>query len=258
MRTENQLERIIGTITLVIVISVITVAFLWPFEHHRYCDNNETLGACSRDWLAVIVSFATFVGGVVAAWIVYKSVSPINGQLAEMRKQTAFIIGDQRPSLEIWTNNGGAVYRFRIVNWNRRPFLILKIRWNNSTFPAESVLQMDREEGRSGLFERSSAIRSDGTLDAWFEIEGWEDRSKPPEAKRFWQKATTNPVQISLSRQRALDAQLEVTGILCGEERSELVLRANIDSLVDLNPKRGQYVPMPYHNAALDSFDPHI
>jgi hypothetical protein len=69
---------------------------------------------CFRNWLGTIGAIAAVVAASVGSYFVY-------GQLAEQRRQTAFLIGDAPPTIEAhWYSATGRRARFAITNWNRR------------------------------------------------------------------------------------------------------------------------------------------
>ncbi|MBP1850540.1 hypothetical protein J2Z17_001977 [Rhizobium halophytocola] len=184
------------------------------------------------------------LGGWAAVTTALLTLVPVFLQLREMKRQTAFIVGDELPSVEILTNNDHAVYRFRIVNWNRRAFLINQIRWTNGPqIDLEPRLRTDKVTDEELKPDKHYEIQVDGRIEGWVPLEGWENRSRRPDAKFFWRYAMQDP-DMTFSPASELPVMLEVTGTLAGDVQRSVVLRAEAPTLVDPQPKRGG--PGPY------------
>lgn len=198
----------------------------------HFCEPDEN--DCFRQWVSAL---SGWVGGLVA----FVALWPIYLQLREMKRQTNFTVGDDLPTVEIWTNNNSAVYRFRVVNWNRRAFLIYEVRWIKAPkFEAEQSLRVDRETAdREGVTERVCEVDNRGVLAAWAVVEGWEDRGRPPDAKRFWRLATKDPTTVVFADGTNMAAEVEIVGELAGETRRRIRIRAKAPTLIDLSPSRG-------------------
>lgn len=78
-----------------------------------------------------------------------------------------------------------------------------------------------------------------GQLKAWAVVEGWENRSLKPEAKRFWQLATAEPTALVFDANEDMSAELEIVGQFAGQGHRPIVLKARAHTLIDLTPSRG-------------------
>jgi len=213
-----------------------TVVFLVIFEvwnwREKACPatNTEAFPVCVREWLMVIAAWLTFFGGGVAAIIVYKTLRPMRDQLSEARRQTAFIVGDERPFIEIWTHKSREVYRFRIVNWNRRILLVAKVEWIcEAEYEALPVLIGVDDRGE----RQERDLEPVGDLTTWIDMAGFINRSVGPPVTLFHQKASLS-TWINLPDEHP-PARIRVSGFLLGETREPITLEASIRSLMPEN-----------------------
>jgi hypothetical protein len=212
-----------------IVFAVVFEIWKWPAN---FCPAGtvEAPAVCLREWLIVIAGWLTFFGGVVAALFVYKTIKPMRQQLSEARRQTSFIVGDNRPFIEIWTHKKREVYRFRIVNWNRRILLISKVEWICAA-EYESLPVMIAVDDKGVHQERE--MEPDGSLVTWIDMDGFINRSGAPPVMLFHQKASLS-TWLNLPQEHP-PAQIRVSGFLLGETREPIVLEASIKSLMPEN-----------------------
>ncbi|WP_117196412.1 hypothetical protein [Rhizobium terrae] len=121
-----------GTLGLLFILAV------WNSQFDDLCTASEPAWLpwaqpeehCFREWISALSGWVGFGAAAIGAYFVYH-------QLNEQRKQTAFILGDGNPSVEVYTysmNCRRAV--FRIINWNRRTLTLRKISFGDgSNFP---------------------------------------------------------------------------------------------------------------------------
>jgi hypothetical protein len=210
----------------------VTSTEFWTVASGTLCLPEEK--NCLREWISAS-------SGWVAGAVALIALGPVILQLRELKRQTVFAIGDERPEIEIWTNNNHSVYRFRIVNWNRRAFLIQKVKWTSEVdFQAMPELLVGKElVGGGAQFESRIPIDENGRLAQWVAIEGWENRGLPPNVKRFWQIARTDPQQLNLPPGPGARAKIEVFGVLGGGGNKPVAITAVVPTLIDLIPNRG-------------------
>jgi hypothetical protein len=104
---------------LVLTSSVIAVVIVSHINSWPLCEGDK----CNvQDWLAATSGWVGFGTAAIAAYLVYH-------QLDQQKKQTAFLLGDGSPTIEIVRASGrmnsGALL---IVNWNRRALVIDSIK----------------------------------------------------------------------------------------------------------------------------------
>ena len=224
MQHHKQLDRIVGYSAIAVVTMIIGMATLWPFEHARYCGADETTGQCAREWLGVIIGAATVFGGVIAAWVVFKTIGPLQEQLAEMRRQTSFMLGNESPVVEFRPITTGRA-QLRLVNWNARAFTWRQVRfWPN--FEAGGAVIVT-------LGEHSHQIDTDGIIHPCIVLEGWENRSgRPPVVSLELAIGSDAQVQLTAAM-RDTPVTVVVVGELSGEARGQRRLSASetMDSL---------------------------
>ncbi|MGO6697612.1 hypothetical protein ACCS54_35830 [Rhizobium johnstonii] len=104
---------------LTLASSVILVIVLSHAADWRLCESDK----CNvQDWLSATSGWVGFGAALIGAYLVYH-------QLDQQKKQTAFLLGDGLPTIEIVRASGrmnsGALV---VVNWNRRALVINSIR----------------------------------------------------------------------------------------------------------------------------------
>jgi len=142
---------------------------------------------CFRDWLAALSGWVGFGAAAIGAYFVYH-------QLSEQRKQTAFILGDGEPTIEVYrsakisksrrTSRSGIV---RIVNWNRRSVYICAAR---VTIP-QGVVELSQMYGAAVTVPTQSPssiriIEPDGKIRNRPIIPGWLNRQDTPPYRDFF------------------------------------------------------------------------
>lgn len=118
-----------------------------------------------QDWLSASAGWVGFIAAAIGAFLVY-------GQLREQTKQTAFMVGDAPPTVEMvysaWANHRA---QFRIVNWNRR-----MIEVSHCRFKVENV-EVPQPYSLEYLNPDASFVIS-GNLVRY--IDGWINRQEEP------------------------------------------------------------------------------
>ncbi|MBD9372787.1 hypothetical protein IB238_09160 [Rhizobium sp. ARZ01] len=76
---------------------------------------------CLREWMAALSGWVGFTAAAIGTWFVF-------GQLKEQRRQTAFMLGDGKPTMEVYRSSGRKTSGIlRVVNWNRRTTVIDRV-----------------------------------------------------------------------------------------------------------------------------------
>ncbi|MDO3442222.1 hypothetical protein [Agrobacterium sp. V1] len=134
----------------------------------------------AQEWLSATAGWIGFAAAAVGAYIVF-------GQLEEQKKQTAFMLGDAPPSIELFrTATKTRVAQFDVTNWNRRRISIagVKIFCAGYDIPQPSHVTFKHPE-----IERKRVVKF--TIDEKHRIQyttllgGWLDRGSPPPFIRY-------------------------------------------------------------------------
>jgi hypothetical protein len=168
---------VIATLTFITLATVILLARLWselPVSAQTLCNDED----CTvQQWLAATAGWVGFAAAAIGAWLVF-------GQLREQKRQTAFLIGDGDPSVDLAAvatdHFSGAI---RVVNWNRRTVVLRSI--TISPRPPVNPLYLltiagDRdidEEGIEATPNDRSKMSEDGSPAIFPSLRGWEDRN---------------------------------------------------------------------------------
>jgi len=134
-----------------------------------------------QDWLSATSGWAGLVVAIFAAYYVYH-------QLSEQRKQTAFLIGDGTPTIEVFLcSMHGQRAIFRIVNWNRRVFSIRRIKIEIPGFITKPPVRLVFFEPNSEapVEKLPAPIRPNGYLKEVHAANGWLDRQAAPHVLDF-------------------------------------------------------------------------
>lgn len=143
-----------------------------------------------RNWLAATSGWVGFFAAAVGAYFVF-------GQLAEQRRQTAFILGDGAATTEVYTYAmDGSRAVFRIINWNRRILTIRRVEITCGTVLVPRPLKISYTmspgnveplgPGERGPIEvefkpaRFDAGKSTYVLQYAIAADGWLNRSASP------------------------------------------------------------------------------
>ena len=208
-----------------LLLGVAVVIGIWLTDLPQSCPAQEDFVTCVREWLGIVAGGATAVVGLFAALAVYLTIPPMRQQLEQLKRQTTYIVGDELPSLEIWPNRSGQFYRFRIINWNRRVFLITKVEWDcPSNYPAGRSLY---GVSRGGEVRALSFIWRDGRVEPGIPVENYLNRSDQPPELWCHQPAEEGVAQPEYHSK----ATLRVTGYLVGNRHEQITLEAHVESL---------------------------
>ncbi|MCG6115084.1 MAG: hypothetical protein MEQ84_07780 [Mesorhizobium sp.] len=170
---------------------------------------------CARAWIAALSGWAAALGAGLTIVVLYR-------QLVEQRKQTAFLLGDARPTVDVLEADEELfALVFRIVNWNRRTILIKEIHSSQNpplTLRVEAV-RVDREELHDSLFEEPIFARP-------VRIPGWVDRSKSPSVGRITIRAFGAKPREAIKMREVHDT-FRLHGILLGETHETIELHGS-------------------------------
>lgn len=131
-----------------------------------------------QEWMSATSGWAGFLAAAMGAYYIYH-------QLAEQRKQTAFLLGDGEPTIELVRASGRSTSGLiRVVNWNRRSLVIDSIKIESGhALPAAAffLLQPKEEETDVDRVE----IQPCGSIPDRPRVEGWRNRQEGPDEIEF-------------------------------------------------------------------------
>ncbi|WP_112602798.1 hypothetical protein ACK83U_12525 [Rhizobium sp. WW22] len=143
---------------------------------------------CFRDWIAALSGWIGFAAAAVGAYFVYH-------QLDQQRKQTAFMIGDGEPTVDLvcapFENLSAG---FRVVNWNRRHIVIESIKITSPQIDARPLFlrrlpgheSVGDDEDFREKFNFKTGVKDDWRFVRFPDLRGWEDHSVAPSAAMFF------------------------------------------------------------------------
>ena len=155
-----------------IVLATFVLHQVWP-QWTDYCPTEEELAACSREWVSALAGWAATIAAAVT--IIY-----LVRQNAEQKKQTDFLLGNSKPTVDaIHHLRIPQVAVVRVVNWNRRPVILHKVRMNHDghTHAFRRTIVWDRDDPKTKFVQRKL---NGATIDPPIPMHGWKDRSGPP------------------------------------------------------------------------------
>jgi hypothetical protein len=137
-------------------------------------------GQCTvQAWLGALSGYFAFVAAAITAWFIF-------GQVAEARRQTAFMLGDADPVAAIHEDfsvqNPGDAFANRLVvtNFNRRPIYVTGVREASAT--GLEIFEVTVASTKDPYADNPKARQwESGRLF----VEGWLDRAKPPPEQDF-------------------------------------------------------------------------
>lgn len=95
------------------------------------CARTEEFGVCAREWTSALSGWAAAFGALL-------TLRPLWRQLAEMRRQTNYLLGDEMPVLQfLQADSRFESGQFRIVNWNRRPLILTEMHFYADDIPVD-------------------------------------------------------------------------------------------------------------------------
>ncbi|NTG09247.1 hypothetical protein [Rhizobium rhizogenes] len=142
---------------------------------------------CFRDWIAALSGWVGFAAAAVGAYFVFH-------QLDQQRKQTAFMIGDGEPTVDLvcapFANLSAG---FRIVNWNRRVMVVESIKITSPHIDAKPLF-LRRLPGNESLddgdfrpkFDLKARMKADWRPAGYPDLPGWVDHSLAPSAAVYF------------------------------------------------------------------------
>jgi hypothetical protein len=178
---RNESPFVVAAMTFLTFSSVILLVIFWPIfpdDLQSYvCDSSD----CTLQvWLPVIFTAVGTVAAVGGAFLVIR-------QLEEQRIQTAFMIGDGKPSIES-VRPGGPISsgRFMIINWNRRTLVIAKA-WLTAekTVPVLKGVRFIAGADESNKENFYDVPLDGGRIVLSPNIPGWINRNSPPHVLEF-------------------------------------------------------------------------
>ena len=133
-----------------------------------------------QEWLSATAGWVGFAAAAVGAYIVF-------GQLEEQKKQTAFMLGDALPSIELYrTATKTRVARFDVTNWNRRRISIVGLKVSCAGY---EIAQPSHVTFKHPEIERKRVVKF--TIDEKHRLQyatflgGWLNRGSPPPFIRY-------------------------------------------------------------------------
>ncbi|MBF2714337.1 hypothetical protein [Agrobacterium vitis] len=205
----------------------------------------ETTQCTLQDWLSATSGWAGLVVAIVAAYYVYH-------QLEEQRKQTAFIIGDGIPTLEMYlAAMSGARAVFRIVNWNRRLFSIrrIKIEASHITPPTPVSLLFHEPDSDNVISLLPARVRPNGYFVEVHAANGWINRQGPPHVLDFEVHFDAREDYTEVLKHATNDDKARII-VTCrfedGQEKDlQLAVKIELRDLLPNNIKRSDYDMAP-------------
>lgn len=211
-----------GGLGIGLAVAIFLLLISPPFVSETWCVAGEPPLGCFREWASVPIGILTVVGGFVAAYFVYRTIVKMNEQLLESKRQTAFVVGDEHPSLELRQNSSLEGGNFEIVNWNRRPFYIMSARWKCAVGISTNQ-QLEIESPGKIIVD----LDDNGIVQKRLDIPGWKDRSGPPnELRGMYFVTAQDDRDAEPPRGVAIPITLEIMGYLSGEQRTPIRLTA--------------------------------
>jgi hypothetical protein len=211
-----------GGLGIGLAIAIFLLLISPPFVSETWCVAGEPPLACFREWASVPIGILTVVGGFAAAYFVYRTIVKMNEQLLESKRQTAFVVGDEEPSLELRQNSVLQGGNFEIVNWNRRPFYVMSARWKCSVGVSTNQQLEIESPGKITV-----DLDNNGIVQRRLDVPGWKDRSGPPnELRGMYFVTAQDDLDAEPQRGVVIPITLEIMGYLSGEQRKPIRLTA--------------------------------
>lgn len=174
MRVNNWIS--FGCVMAAIAIGVAIAVMLSDIATVKagWCDARP---ACFRDWFAALSGWIAAAGALVAAIL---TVPHLRNQAKESRVQTDFVVGRTLPSLSFYDpprpDIDGLLLpnSVKLTNWNRDSIQIVSV-------SVTSEIQCEIAQYYVPAMKR----RFTAPFDLNFYLEGWIDRSNPPDSFDF-------------------------------------------------------------------------
>lgn len=139
-----------------------------------WCDARP---ACLRDWIGALSGWIAAAGALVAAAL---TVPHLRAQAKESRAQTEFVIGRSLPSVSFYDpprpDLDGLLLpnSVKLTNWNRDSIQVLEV-------SVESQIRCEIAQ----YYIPSMKRQFHAPFDLNFHLEGWVDKSRPPDSLAF-------------------------------------------------------------------------
>lgn len=172
--------RPLGWAIAICVIITLVVSFppwMWLDWGLRdtYCDAQEDISVCVREWGPTIVGLLAFIASTLAVIYLVVQVREMQGQRRMLEQQLAHDRGDIAPELTLLDNVEGLQSgRFKITNYNRRALKVCEIRWQ----VPQQFIGTDHINGENGNV--LSEVDADGRIQRWQNIPAWTNRGADP------------------------------------------------------------------------------
>lgn len=163
------------------LLGAIAFAYISPaLDRDFFCAGENS---CFREWVGTLSGLLAVIAAAIGAHFVY-------GQLEEQRKQTAFLLGDGPPTLELVQTAGrNSSGHFSLLNWNRRAFRVDRIEVQ-SEVPTPKPVRVRfvqivpkemREENEPGERPLVLIVDADGRIKpSPYRVPGYLNRSQAP------------------------------------------------------------------------------
>ncbi len=207
-----------GCAALVIVIYGATDT--WPLStvfnvaEFAFAQNEEWW----RDWIGALSGWIAAAGALAAALL---TLPHLKKQADEAKRQADFALGEANPTFDVYSEEFIDVY-FRIVNWNRRTFLLDRISFDGLSFVTVSEVNTKERIGIP-LWEFDLPDNYEPEFNNALRIPGYENRNEPPMSCR---------IKAKVFRQEGMGvttATFFAEGRLLGEKHERIVLKATAD-----------------------------
>lgn len=159
----------LGTFTaiMIVMVTVDSVSGEW-------CEAGEGGLECFRTWFGAFSGWVAALGALAAA---YLTMPYLKRQAEHAGRQTDFLIGDAKPTIDA-DLVGFAEVELRILNWNRRSFVIESV-------SCDRPQSIDLKEFRPSADDDFVQHLYGNHLDYELKVRGYEDRSRPPHSGTF-------------------------------------------------------------------------
>ena len=168
-----------------------------------WCGNADM--HCLREWVGALSGWAAAVAAGITILALYD-------QLREQRKQTDFVLGEALPTFDAYSEGFVDVY-LRVVNWNRRTFLIDKIVCDDAKAISVYKVKLEHRAEAEALASDSAVFYPP------IRVAAFDDRSKAPAICRL-------EIQVFGDDTSPPVMNFAIYGRLLGEKHSKLVLTA--------------------------------
>jgi hypothetical protein len=204
---DPAITRLFAGITIGIALGLFIAVFLAPIT--SFCDlpGHETAAKCARDWISALSGWAAFAAGAGAAYVAYKTIGPMRGQLQEMKRQTDFAVGDADPEFVILRNKKLNNLYMRVTNYNRRNIVIESFGLVGEDDIAISGAVENIEDGPSRVIFPP------------YTMEGWRARDREAPTRRFsFRLVTTSGAGVSPNDLMYLEMSVAISYRVVGQD----------------------------------------